>query len=391
MNTGGLGRGEVSASSRKALNILMVASSFPVNEMDWRSVFMRQLADALGRHPALMTTLWAPPGQSGPGVKHDLLDDEKLWLERLMAEGGIAHLMRARPVRGLMTAVGLLRRLRSVYRRNTNADVRHVNWLQNALALPNDGSPLLVTALGSDLELLNLAPVRMAVRHVLRSRNAIVCPNAGWMVEPLRRALGDDIEIREVAFGIDAHWYEVARRRPMNEVPRWLAVTRLTRGKLGDLFEWAAPWFDGKGRELHLFGPMQEAVQIPQWVIYHGPATPQQLREDWFPKAAGLVTLSRHAEGRPQVMLEAMAAGLPVIASNIAAHASFLRHGETAWLCNDADGLGQGLELLEIESRSIAVGQAARDWVHEAIGTWDDCAQRYYRIYRELLGIPLDD
>jgi hypothetical protein len=32
------------------------------------------------------------------------------------------------------------------------------------------------------------------------------------------------------------------------------------------------------------------------------------------------------------------------------------------------------------------MGNAAREWVLREIGTWDDCAQRYVAIYRELLG-----
>ena len=301
-----------------------------------------------------------------------------------MHDGGIAHLLRTRPLHGVVTAAGLLRRLRRTYLLNPHVDIRHVNWLQNALALPDDGKPLLVTVLGSDLALLRHAPVRWAVRRLLRRRRVIVCPNAGWMVPPLRDALGGDADIREVPFGIDAAWYSVTRV-PLRAPHRWLAVTRLTEGKLGDLFAWAAPWFADGQRELHLLGPMQEEIDVPGWVHYHGPTTPTQLREHWFPGAAGLVTLSRHAEGRPQVMLEAMASGLPIIASDIDAHTSFLKHGETAWLCDSPGHFYDGLLQLETPRTNSAIGWAAHHWARSAIGTWDDCATRYLALYRELL------
>ncbi len=367
------------------MKVLMTASSFPADNKDWRAVFIRQLADALGRDPALDVTLWAPPGETGPGVRHDLRGDDAVWLAGLMADGGIAHLLRTQRLKGVMAGMGLLRRLRAAYRRNTHVDLYHVNWLQNALALPDDGKPLLVTVLGSDLALLRLPVVCMAIKRLLRRRPALVCPNAGWMVEPLRQVLGSGVEIREVPFGIDAHWYGIARQPPKHPPHRWLAVTRLTRGKLGTLFEWAAPCFAGGGRELHLFGPMQEEVPVPSWVHYHGPVAPQRLREQWFPQATGLVTLSRHAEGRPQVILEAMAAGLPILASGIAAHGSFLRHRETAWLCHEMGQVQEGLDWLEDGAMNVMVGRSARRWVHEAIGTWDDCAQRYQSLYGRLL------
>lgn len=372
------------------LKVLMVASSFPSSRSDWRAVFMRQLADALARHSELEPTIWAPLGEADERVLFDLRGNEAQWLASLMINGGIAHLLRTRPLKGLLTAVELLWHLRAVYRRNSQVDIRHVNWLQNALTLPNDGKPLLVTVLGSDLALLKLIPVQIAVKRLLRTRKVIICPNAAWMIKPLKNALGDSADIREVAFGIDAHWYEV-KRCPIVTPHRWLAVTRLTKGKLGDLFEWAAPMFSDGQRELHLFGPMQEETQIPKWVHYHGPATPQQLREHWFPQASGLITLSRHAEGRPQVILEAMAAGLPIIASNITAHTSFLQHDKTAWLCSNPEQFKHGVVKLEDENTNTRIGYAAHCWAHETIGTWDDCAERYCTLYRELLGAYTDE
>lgn len=370
-----------------ALKILMVASSFPASHDDWRSVFIRQLADAMARNTELDPVLWAPPGDTL--LANDLRGDEREWLSHLMAVGGIAHLLRNEPLRGLSSASGLLRRLRNVYRRNEVADVYHVNWLQNALALPNNGKPILVTVLGSDLKLMTLAPVRWAMRRLLRRHPAIICPNAAWMVDPLRSALGREVDIRVVPFGIDSAWYDV-HRVPSVSNPRWLAVTRLTKSKLGDLFEWGERWFSGVPRELHLFGPMQEDIRLPEWVTHHGPTTPQELRQKWFPGATGLITLSRHSEGRPQVMLEAMASGLPIIASGIDAHTNFLEHGKSAWICSSAAALGKGLEWLEDKSINSGVGVYARQWALWNVGNWDDCVRRYLPLYRELAGLQSD-
>ena len=80
-----------------------------------------------------------------------------------------------------------------------------------------------------------------------------------------------------------------------------------------------------------------------------------------------------------------MAAGLPIIASNIAAHASFLRHRETAWLCQDERQVREGFDWLENQATNTRVGKAAHRWVRDTVGTWDDCAQRYHMLYRQLL------
>ncbi|UUZ69987.1 glycosyltransferase [Polaromonas sp. P2-4] len=118
---------------------------------------------------------------------------------------------------------------------------------------------------------------------------------------------------------------------------------------------------------------------------YHGPTHPADLLQQWFPQACGLITLSRHDEGRPQVMLEAMAAGLPVLASDLPAHRDMVQHRQTGWLAASRDELCQGLDWLEDPVNNLHTGQAARKWIKNSIGTWDDCAGRYAAAYQSLL------
>ena len=125
---------------------------------------------------------------------------------------------------------------------------------------------------------------------------------------------------------------------------------------------------------------------VPDWDRYHGSATPRELCNDWFPSACGLLSLSRHAEGRPQVMLEAMAAGLPILASRLPAHADIVTHARTGWLCDDPAGLADGIAAIEDPMRNLEMGNNARHWAKERIGDWDDCASRYASLYRSLLG-----
>ncbi|MGH8213191.1 MAG: glycosyltransferase, partial [Rhodanobacteraceae bacterium] len=180
-------------------------------------------------------------------------------------------------------------------------------------------------------------------------------------------------------------WYAIERRIGQAP-PIWLAVTRLTAAKLGPLFEWSQTLFANSERQLHLFGPKQEDVNLPPWVHYHGSATATQLSQEWFPKAHGLITLSRHAEGRPQVMLEAMAAGMPIIASGMSAHADIVDDGVTGALVGSPQDYQRELAALEDTATNLRMGAAARARAAREMGTWDDCAARYVRIYQRLLG-----
>ncbi|APG04726.1 group 1 glycosyl transferase [Luteibacter rhizovicinus DSM 16549] len=365
------------------MKVLMISTSYPEDERDWRGVFIRHLAGGVARRPDLLLSLWAPPGKLPPRVESVTTATEAAWLGSLMKAGGISHLMREKGWRGFDAPLRLLRMLWNTYRRETSADLYHVNWLQCALPLPADGKPVVVSVLGNDLNLLRIPGMRHLLRRTFLNRPVALCPNAEWMVPVLERAFGDLAEVIPVSFGIDSTWYDV--QRTIVEPAEWIAVTRLTANKLGPLFEWSEPLFRHGGRTLHLLGPMQEQIAIPDWVRWHGPATPEELATHWFPRAQGLITLSTHSEGRPQTMLEAKAASLPIIASDMPAHATMIENGVDGFLCSDPTGYANAIAALEDGRTNISVGEQARKDALAKFGTWDDAGARYATIYHRLM------
>jgi len=366
------------------MRVLLISTSYPSDSRDWRGVFIRHIVAALSRLDGVKLSVWAPPGDLPSNVEHATSPSESRWLRRLMRANGISHIMRSGGVKGILAMIQLLRMLGQCYRRTRDVDIYHINWLQCAIPLPDNKVPALITVLGNDLKLLRLPLMRPLMRRTMAKRKVILCPNAEWMHEPLARAFGDVANVVPVSFGIDPTWFAIQRSNT-TEPQRWLAVTRLTADKLGPLFEWSEPLFAESQRELHLFGPMQEGVEVPPWVNYHGAATPEDLCNKWFPRATGLITLSRHAEGRPQVMLEAMAAGLPIIASDMPAHSSIVFHGKTGLLCDSFKTYQDALNTLGSPVTNLQYGNAAREWVRNEMGTWDACANRYREIYNTLL------
>lgn len=367
------------------MEALLTYTSYPLSRDDWRGRFIFDLARALASRPDVGLRLWGPPGPIPANTIYTATAEEAQWLKGLLLAGGIAHRWRTQPLRGLLSGVRLLWLEHRACRRNRMVDVVHVNWLENALSLFQTDMPALVTALGSDLRLLSLPGMVPLLRAVLRQRRSVIVPNGEWMVPALRKQFGDITEVRYVPFGVDRRWFTVRRETGSGQPRRWLVVLRVTAQKIGSLFDWGDGLFRD-GDELHLFGPRQENVAIPSWVHYHGAASPEALARQWYPRAAGMISLSNHDEGRPQVLLEAMAAGLPVLVSPIAAHRDIVIDGETGRLVDSREDLCHALADVGSESANTVLGERARAWVHDNIGSWDDCAARYVDLYRELCG-----
>jgi len=364
----------------------MISSSYPQDPEDWRGGFVRDFVYAMAQKKRVQLHLWAPPGERPSSVINGLTNDESIWLGKLTDRGGVAHVLRTGGIQGLFVAARLLSKLRKAYVRHADADIIHVNWLQNALPLWGIPKPAVISVLGSDYGLLRLPFMIPLLRKIIRQRRCILAPNADWMVKGLEKHFGDVAEIRSAPFGVKDMWFDMKRNQTPQAIRKWIVVSRVTAKKIGALFSWGEMIFRDED-ELHLLGPMQEQVTIPEWVHYHGATHPAALHDKWFPEATGLITLSDHNEGRPQVMLEAMAAKLPIIASDIAAHRNMIEHRHTGWIAKTREDFQEGLKWIGDSDINKRMGLAAFEWVRQHVGTWDDCAERYLTAYEKLTGI----
>lgn len=365
-------------------NILMTSTSYPRSDSDWQGIFIRKLIGGLASSGEVDVSLWAPKGPLPASVGYAPTYSEQCWLNTLAEQGGIAHILRSGGIARLTSVIRLLWSLRKVYSRaDDEAELFHINWLQNALPVLGKEKPIVISVLGSDYKLLDTVFVARLLKFVMKRNRVVLTPNAEWMVPKLRDLFGGVAEIKYIPFGIDNIWYDLTRTTPENSKD-WVVVLRITNKKIGPLFEWGKQIFKDKYK-LHLFGPMQEQVEIPDWVNYHGPTTPEDLSVNWFPKVAGLISLSQHDEGRPQIMLEAMAAGLPIIASNISAHRDLLTKEELGPIVKDSREFQLAVNWLGKPENNRLVSSNVRAFAKNEFGNWEDCAQRYIGIYRELL------
>jgi L-malate glycosyltransferase len=105
---------------------------------------------------------------------------------------------------------------------------------------------------------------------------------------------------------------------------------------------------------------------------------------------ADLFLLTSQSEGISIAILEAMAAGLPVIATDVGGNSEVVSAGETGLLVpvGSSRGLARAvLELLDDDARALAMGLAGRRRVAEHFDL-EETAAAYGRLYSDLLARP---
>lgn len=108
---------------------------------------------------------------------------------------------------------------------------------------------------------------------------------------------------------------------------------------------------------------------------------------EWFRRMSLVVCASRN-EGFGLTCLEAMASGVPVVATRAGAWEMVIREGVDGWLipCADAAALAQAVDAAMLEPEQIeAMGRAARARIEQAF-TIEREAESINTVYKEILG-----
>lgn len=141
-------------------------------------------------------------------------------------------------------------------------------------------------------------------------------------------------------------------------------------------------WIAGDGPERARLQALVSERQLADRVSFlgHREDVPELLRQ------ADAFVLSSRTEGSPNALLEAMAAGLPCVATNVGGVPELIEHGRTGLLVppDDPDTLARALAgLLSVPERAVAMGDAAR--AATADFSFDRMARRFEAIYEQEL------
>jgi len=224
-----------------------------------------------------------------------------------------------------------------------------------------------------------LAPL---LRVVWKNASVVVANSNG--LRDLALTFDSRFDIPIIPNGVDLEAYEAKDRDESS--PLLLSVGRVVYQKGFDLamralsgikdLEWK--WhIAGDGPQMDTLKSLTQELGIADRVIFLGWQSQADLIKQ-YQRANLFLFPSRH-EGMPNALLEAMASGLPVIASRIAGNEELVVDGETGTLVpsEDVDALRDAIRKLmtDVPLRQ-QMGLASRRRV-EAYYSWENTAKQY--------------
>ena len=220
------------------------------------------------------------------------------------------------------------------------------------------------------------------LRLIWQNAAALVANSNG--LRRLANAFDSRFDILIISNGVDLESHNVPDRDWSH--PRLVSAGRIVHQKgldlamhaLGELKDFDWEWsIAGDGPQLQVLQSLAKELGIEERVFFLGWQSRGQLMT-YYRQANVFLFPSRH-EGMPNAMLEAMASGLPVIASCIAGNEELVVDGKTGYLVpsEDVEALQVALKKMLVDpAQREQMGRASRQHV-QANYSWESTAQQY--------------
>jgi glycosyltransferase involved in cell wall biosynthesis len=390
------------------MRLTMLTTSFPRSSEDDASIFIRRIAEALSAKEAGGNII-VPLDSREPETEHIGLFEIRRYRYGIFSKGklafgsGIMPNLRANPFLVLQVPLFLLAMAYHGFRLSRKTDLIHAQWLASGIAAwlihLATGKPYVVSLLGEDAKLIKLKALSPLWHLVLRAAAAVTAVNSQVLEEIQTRFSISKERCFHISTGVSIpsvsqeQVSEVLRKYNLSfTAPFLLAVARVIPLKgihhalniigepaLKDIYLVVA----GGKDDLSYYETLEKLADelgIRERVHFIGRVSPNDIPALLY-GAAGFVSASSY-EGRPNAVMESLAAGCLTIVSDIAPHRELVRDQENGLLVNVEDSISTAKRIQDTLTNPAlltAIQQNAKTSMAE--NSWDACASALISAY----------
>jgi len=400
------------------MKICFVTTSFIRSADDHYARFVYEQAKSLRSADPSITVVVIAPHAAGLAA-HEEIDGLEIrrvkyfWPARLQRlayqHEGLFETLRSSPLAAVQLPFLLLAMLVRLWSVSKGAQVIHAQWVPTAaIALVVGrvrGIPVVVSVRGADLNTARKSrPGRMMTRAVI-DRVGYVVTVSDEFRELLESEVGCRAPLAALYNGVDLDQFcpsDKAARRAQLGLPNDRAVVLFVGGLIKRkgvdilLQALAHPSLSARALDVYLAGegPLRDelkqlaaSIGLSDRVRFVGRIAKDQVHL-WM-GAADIFVLPSYSEGRPNVVLEAMATGTPVVATAVNGAMELIADGEDGLLFapGDVSGLAACLDRLLREPELAESLSTNGPRKVATLGlTWPAHGRRLLDIYREAIG-----
>lgn len=385
------------------LRILIMTTSFPLRRHDVSGVFVERLAHSLATRnevEVLTPDDWRDDQDEDgrPYAVRRARYAPRRWQRLAHVPGGIPAALESRWSARMLVAPLMASMMWGCCRGARRADVIFANWSVNGVLAGIAGRllgvPVVTTLRGEDANRAAGAPIyRAMLRTCMRLSSRVVTVSPAIADQLVDAGLTTRDRVTTIANGVGDEFLAVSRDARQSPGLRLAFVGSLVPNKGVDLILTALAGCPadttltvvGAGSEGARLIALANATGLADRVRFLGPQ-PHVTMPGILSEHDALVLASRR-EGRPNVVLEALASGMPVVASNIPGVAGLVCDGENGALFppGDADALREQLLRLREPTLRRRLGESGRAGILAAGLTWGACAAAYENVFRHAI------
>lgn len=390
------------------LRLTLVTTSYPVCPGSSSGVFVARMLDSLG--DSVLSTVVTPSARCAeehPAGRHTLRlfrYAPRSWELLAHGPGGIPVALRAQPMLRPLVPPFLLSMTYAAWKQAAKSDVLHANWAicgcAAGLAGRLRGKPVVTTLRGEDVTRGLANRSGRAVLKCALALSAAVVTVSDFMREMVgNRWPRWAHKVVTIPNGVDERYLAVGRSRVPWDASRPLELitvgSLIPRKGVYELLSAVADVHLPQGFRLTVAGDgpdranleaRSKALGLTDRIRFLG-AVNTDLVQDLM-RTSDLFVLASRSEGRPNVVLEAMASGLPVVGSDIPGVRELLTHGVDGLLypVGQPAELARAIETLAREPDRLAeMGARAHRSVIDRRLLWERTGEDYLALYRSLV------